>query len=351
MMNRRSGSGCATLLMLALVLAHPAAGFAQYASPNDVTIPKYLIELNYETSENVTMWAAYETIVFRNGGNVNRSEEVRITVPENAEIMQVTKEGHATDAASAGVAYEREGEVIGWNMTLKPGGMAMYSVRYVVALGGGGTGTSGELDEFVKKLIDPAIMNYPIASLILKVNTDTDIEFTDGSGNTLKPDSAIPEDDGGVRYTWDQVTFGELHVILPQPSQSQPIDRWIAYAVIALLLISALLYPVLHIKNNKLRGKDGALSCSGCSVCDKGGDGAEKEPNAGGDWEEMDEIVIEITQSKEDLIRKKKAILAVLSKLDEDHDAGEVSDDDYRRLTLNYKDKAIEIMKQLDKME
>nr|QNO49826.1 hypothetical protein DBPBNLAN_00036 [Methanosarcinales archaeon ANME-2c ERB4]QNO49965.1 hypothetical protein FNHNGOKL_00033 [Methanosarcinales archaeon ANME-2c ERB4] len=349
MMNRRSGSGCAALLMLALVLAHPAAGFAQYASPNDVTIPKYLIELNYETSENATMWAAYETIVFRNGGGVNRSEEVRITVPENAEIMQVTKEGHATDAASAGVAYEREGEVIGWNMTLKPGGMAMYSVRYVVPLGG--AGTPGEPDEFVKKLIDPAIMNYPIASLILKVNTDTDIEFTDGSGNTLKPDSAIPEDDGGVRYTWDQVTFGVLHVILPQPSQSQPIDRWIAYAVIALLLISALLYPVLHVKNNKLRGKDGALSCSGCSVCDKGGDGAEEEPNAGGDWEEMDEIVIEITQSKEDLIRKKKAILAVLSKLDEDHDAGEVSDDDYRRLTLNYKDKAIEIVKQLDKME
>jgi hypothetical protein len=350
MMNRRSGSGCAALLMLALVLAPPAAGFAQYASPNDVTIPKYLIELNYETSENATMWAAYETIVFRNGGNVNRSEEVRITVPENAEIMQVTKEGHATDAASAGVAYEREGKVIGWNMTLKPGGMAMYSVRYVVALGGVGTGTSAGPEEFVKRLIDPAIMNYPIASLILKVNTDTDIEFTEGSGNTLQPDSVSQENGGGV-YTWDQVTFEELHVILPQPSQSQSIDRWIAYAIIALLLICALLYPVLHIKNNKLRGKDGALSCSGCSVCDKGEGGAEKEPNAGGDWEEMDEIVIEITQSKEDLIRKKKAILAVLSKLDEDRDAGEVSDDDYRRLTLNYKDKAIEIMKQLDKME
>ncbi len=348
MMNR--GYRCAALLALALVLAYPAAGFAQYAAPNDVTIPRYLIELNYETSENATMGMAYETIVFRNMGDTNRSEEVRIAVPENAKIMQVMRMGHMTDVASAEVAYEREGGVIGWNMTLKPGGMAMYSVRYVVPLGGGGAGTSGEPDEFVKKLIDPAIMNYPIASLILKVNTDTDIEFTDGSGNTLKPDSAIPED-GGVRYTWDQVTFGELHVILPQPSQSQPIDRWIAYAVIALLLISALLYPVLHIKNNKLRGKDGALSCSGCSVCDKGGDGAEKEPNAGGDWEEMDEIVIEITQSKEDLIRKKKAILAVLSKLDEDHDAGEVSDDDYMRLTLNYKDKAIEILKQLDKME
>ncbi|MCK4652482.1 MAG: hypothetical protein KAT13_05310, partial [Methanosarcinales archaeon] len=61
-------------------------------------------------------------------------------------------------------------------------------------------------------------------------------------------------------------------------------------------------------------------------------------------------IITELTQPKEELIRKKKAILAVLSKLDEDHDSGEVSDDDYRRLTLNYKDKVIEIIKQLDKM-
>ncbi|HIE31921.1 MAG TPA: hypothetical protein EYP67_06020 [Methanosarcinales archaeon] len=342
-------SGCTALLVLALVLAPLTAGFAQYAT-SDVTIPTYLIELDYETGENATMGVACETIVFRNLGDTNRSEDACIAVPEDSEIMQVMKMGHATDAAPAGVAYEREGEVLCWNMTLKPGGMAMYSVRYVVPLGG--AGTSDGPDVFVKKLIDPEIVTYPIVSLILKVNTDDEIEFTDGSGNILEPDSASPEDDGGVRYMWtDQVAFEELHVLLPQPSHSQPIDRWITYAVIALLLISALLYPVLHIKNNKLRGNDRGLSCSGCSVCDKGGDGAEDEPDAGGDWEEMDEIVTEITQSKEDLIRKKKAIFAVLSKLDKDHDAGEVSDDDYRRLSRNYKDKAIEIMKQLDKME
>ena len=345
-------SGCAVLLALVLVLVQSAAGFEQYAAPNDVTIPQYLIELNYETSGNSTVGVACETIVFRNDGATNRSEDVCVAVPENAEIMQVMKMGHMTDAASAEVAYERDGEILCWNMTLKSGGMAMYSVRYVVPLGG--MGTSDVPDEFVKKLNSPAVANYPINSLILKVNTDIDnmdIKFTDGAGNTLEPDSASPEDDGGVHYVWaGPVAFEELHVVFPQPSQSQPLNRWITYAVIALLLIAALTYPILHIKNNKLRGTDGGLSCSRCAVCDKGKDGVEKEPNAGGDWEEMDEIITELTQPKEELIRKKKAILAVLSKLDEDHDSGEVSDDDYRRLTLNYKDKVIEIIKQLDKM-
>ncbi len=351
LMNRLSG--CAVLLALVLVLVQSAAGFAQYAPPNDVTIPQYLIELNYETSGNSTVGVACETIVFRNTGAANRSEDVCVAVPENAEIMQVMKMGHMTDAASAEVAYGREGELLCWNMTLKSGGMAMYSVRYVVPLGG--MGTSDVPDEFVKKLTGHAVANYPINALILKVNTDTgdtDIKFTDGSGNPLEPDSASPEDDGGVHYTWaGPVVFEELHVVFPQPSQSQPLNRWITYAVIALLLIAALTYPIIHIKNNKLRGADGGLSCSGCAVCNKGKDDAEKEPGTGGDWEEMDEIITELTQSKEELIRKKKAILAVLSKLDEDHDSGEVSDDDYRRLTLNYKDKVIEIIKQLDKMD
>ena len=351
-------SKCTILLALMLVLVQSAAGFEQYAAPNEVTIPQYLIELNYETSGNSTVGVAFETIVFRNTGTANRSEDVCVAVPENAEIMQVMEMGHMTDAASAEVAYEREGEILCWNMTINAGGMAMYSVRYVVPLGG--MGTSDAPDEFVKKLASPAVANYPINALLLKANINTggdansyaDIKFTDGAGNTLKPDSANPEDDGGVHYTWaGPVAFEELHVVFPQPSQSPPLNRWITYAVIAMLLIAALTYPIIHVKNNKLRGSDGGLSCSGCTACDKGKDDAEKEPDAGGDWEEMDEIIVELTQSKEELIRKKKAILAVLSKLDEDHDSGEVSDDDYRRLTLNYKDKAIEIIKQLDKME
>ncbi|RZN34969.1 MAG: hypothetical protein EF813_09415 [Methanosarcinales archaeon] len=352
-------SGCAVLLALALVLAQSAAGSEQYAASDDVIIPQYLIELSYETSGNSTVGVACETIVFRNTGTANRSEDVCIAVPENAQVMQVMKMGHMTDAASSEVAYERDRDILCWNMTLNAGGMAMYSVRYVVPIGG--MGTSDAPDEFVKKLSGPAIANYPINSLLLKANINTggdadagntNIRFADGAGNMIEPDSANPEDDGGVHYTWEgPVAFEELHVIVPQPSQSQPLNRWITYAVIAMLLIAALTYPIIHVKNNKLRGSDGGLACSGCTACDKGKDDAEKEPGEGGDWEEMDEIITELTQSKEELIRKKKALLAVLSKLDEDHDSGEVSDEDYQRLTRNYKDKAIEIIKQLDKID
>jgi len=64
----------------------------------------------------------------------------------------------------------------------------------------------------------------------------------------------------------------------------------------------------------------------------------------------MAEIITEISQTEEDLIRKKRAILAVLNKLEEDLDAGAVSDDDYKRLSSKYEKQAIEIMKQLDRM-
>jgi len=62
------------------------------------------------------------------------------------------------------------------------------------------------------------------------------------------------------------------------------------------------------------------------------------------------EIITEVSQTEKDLRRKKRAILAVLNKLEEDHDAGAVSDADYKRLSSKYEKQAIEIMKQLDQM-
>ncbi len=64
----------------------------------------------------------------------------------------------------------------------------------------------------------------------------------------------------------------------------------------------------------------------------------------------LDEFTAEVAQSKEDSETKRKAIITVLNKLEEDYEAGEVSDADYKRLSSKYEKQAIEIMKQLDRM-
>jgi hypothetical protein len=326
------------ICILLLSFAPNAVGSPQYAMQG-VTIPMNLLELNYNIGDDAA--TITETIVFRNNGDTNYSRDLHIMIPGNAQIMQVRKMGHAANATPTSIPYELDGENLCWAAAIDPGDMAMYSVMYAVPI--------AESGEFVKNL-DPAVVNYPIGAFRLKVNTDASVKFTDGAKNAIKPDETSQEGDGSMLYAWSgPLAFKELHV---NTSQSQPssMDKWIVYGIIAVLILAALSYPIIHVRNNKLRAKEGGnkLSCASCTVC-SGGDEGDKEPR-GGDWDEMDEIITEISQTEEDLIRKKRAILAVLNKLEEDLDAGAVSDDDYKRLSSKYEKQAIEIMKQLDRL-
>ena len=333
------------ICILLLSLAPPAVGFAQYAM-QDVVIGAYLVDLSYNVDGDTAM--VRENIVFINNGDANHTEDLCVAIPENAEVMYVMKMDMG-NASSTQVQYGREGEALCWNATIAPGSMPMmYSITYAVPI--------TESGEFVKNL-DPAVIHYPIASFRLNVSTDGNIELTDENRVAIKQDP-VEDRAGGALYAWADVPFKELHVKTSQPSKGlhgntlQPsnMDKWIIYGIIALLVISALLYPILHVRNNKLREKEGGnkFSCASCSVCS--GDEEKDEVPKGGDWQEMDEIITEVTQTEEDLIRKKRAILAVLNKLEEDRDAGAVSDADYKRISSKYEKQAIEIMKQLDRM-
>ncbi|HDN64996.1 MAG TPA: hypothetical protein ENF23_01655 [Methanosarcinales archaeon] len=327
------------ICILLLSFSPYAVGFEQYAM-QDVVIGAYLIDLSYTDEGNTAI--ARETIVFMNNGDANHTDDLCIIVPETATVMYMNKVGHQNMNASAiPVEYDQVGEVLYWNATIAPRSMAMYSIMYTVPI--------TESGEFVKNL-DPAVMNYPITRFTLNTSADDSIKLTDANGVVIRQDPA--EDRGsGALYEWTGgVPFKELHVMTSSEPQSANTNKWIAYGLIAVLIIAALSYPIIHVRNNRLREKDGGnkLSCASCSVC-SGDDEKDKEPR-GGDWDEMDEIITEISQAEEDLLQKKKAILAVLNKLEEDRDAGAVSDADYKRISSKYEKQAIEIMKQLDKM-
>lgn len=324
-----------TLLICILLLsfAPPAVGFGQYAM-QDVVIGAYLVDMSYNGDGDPAI--VRETIVFINNGDANHTDDFCVVIPEDAEVMQVSKMD-MVNASATPVQYGREGDVLCWNATIAPGPRPiMYSLTYAMPI--------TESGEFVKNL-DPAVMNYPIASFKLNVSTGGNIKLTDENGVAIKQDP-VEDRDGGALYMWtDGVPFKELHVSTSPPSN---MDKWIVYGIIAVLILAALSYPIIHVRNNKLREEEGGnkLSCASCSVC-SGDDENDKEPR-GGDWDEMDDIITEISKTEEDLIRKKRAILAVLNKLEEDHDAGAVSDADYKRLSSKYEKQAIEIMKQLD---
>ena len=325
------------ICILLLSFAPNAVGFEQYAM-QDMIIREYLIDLSYNIDGDTAI--AGETIVFRNSGDENHTEDLCVTVPRDAEIMRVWKMGHQImNASSIPVQYEHDGETLCWNTTIAPGSMAMYSITYAAPI--------TESGEFVKNL-DPAVMKYPIASFRLNVSADGSIKLTDENDAAIKQDP-VEDRAGGALYVWaDGVPFKELHVKTSQPQPSS-MDKWIVYGIIAVLILAALSYPIIHVRNNKLREKEGGskLPCASCSV--RGRDKENEEPR-GGDWDEMDEIITEVSQTENDLMRKKRAILSVLNKLEEDRDAGAVSDADYKRLSSKYEKQAIAIMKQLDRM-
>ena len=327
------------ICILLLSFAPQAVGFEQYAM-QDVVIREYLVDLSYNVGGEPAI--ARETVVFKNNGDVNHTDDLCVAIPENAEVMHVSKMGHQImNASSIQVQYEHKGETLCWNATIAPGSMAMYSITYTVPI--------TEPDEFVKNL-DPAVMHYPIASFRLNASTGGgSIKLTDENGVAIKQDP-VEDRAGGALYVWaNGVPFKELHVKTSQPQPSN-MDKWIVYGIIAVLILAALSYPIIHVRNNKMREKEGGnkFSCASCSVC-SGDDENHKEPR-GGDWDEMDDIITEVSQTEEDLIRKKRAILAVLNKLEEDRDAGAVSDADYKRISSKYEKQAIAIMKQLDQM-
>ena len=325
------------ICILLLSFAPQAVGFGQYAMQG-VTIREYLVDLSYNVDGDPAI--ARETIVFINRGNENHTDDLCVAIPENAKVMYMNKMGHQImNASPIQVQYEHKEETLCWNATIAPGSMAMYSITYAAPI--------TESGEFVKNL-DPAVMKYPIASFRLNVSADGSIKLTDENDAAIKQDP-VEDRAGGALYVWaDGVPFKELHVKTSQPQPSS-MDKWIVYGIIAVLILAALSYPIIHVRNNRLRDAEGEnkLSCASCSACS--GDKENEEPR-GGDWDEMDEIITEISQTEEDLIRKKRAIIAVLNKLEEDRDAGAVSDADYKRLSSKYEKQAIAIMKQLDRM-
>ena len=326
------------ICILLLSFAPNAVGSPQYAM-QDMIIREYLVDLSYNVDGNTAI--AGETIVFRNSGDENHTDDLCVAIPRDAEIMRVWKMGHQImNASSIPVQYEHDGGTLCWNTTIAPGSMAMYSITYAAPI--------TESGEFVKNL-DPVVMNYPIASFRLNVSTGGIIELTDENGAVIKQDP-VEYRAGGALYVWaDGVPFRELHVKTSQPPPSS-MDKWIVYGIIAVLILAALSYPIIHVRNNKMRDAEGGnkFACASCSACSEDKED-DKEPR-GGDWDEMDEIITEISQTEEDLIRKKRAIIAVLNKLEEDRDAGAVSDADYKRLSSKYEKQAIAIMKQLDRM-
>jgi len=322
------------ICILLLAFAHPAVGHPQYVM-QDVVIGAYLVDLSYNGDEDTAMVG--ETIVFINNGNENHTDDLCVAIPVNAEVMHVMKMDMGS-APSTQVLYERDGEILCWNTTIAPGAMAMYSITYAVPI----TESGG----FVKNL-DPAVMNYPIVSFKLNVSTDGSIKLADENGVAIKQDPA-EDRDGGALYVWTEgMPFKEVHVNTSQPSN---MDKWIVYGIIALLIISALLYPILHVRNNKMREKEMEAEKGGNKHPSRDrGDESDEEP-VEGEWEEINNVVTEVTQTEKDLMRKKRAILAVLNKLEEDRDAGAVSDAECKRISSKYEKQAIEIMKQLDQM-
>jgi len=240
----------------------------------------------------------------------------------------------------------------------------------------------------------PTNVNYiymPITgmrSLVVKLVKSDAMKTTvlDNEGSIINAD--FIEESGNLEtYYWDQPLFVEITFEL---SKSNPVGSDITlYLIILLVIISVIGYVVLRGKSPAIKGLEDKLGSvlpkkqdediyleeeefeddediEDVLESDDAEDEYEDEENEGIEEDleaEEDEAEEETSRqpsletndienlSLDELKTTKQAIFNVLLKLDEDHVSGIISEDEYNDIRDNYKEKAKDIMIQIDVLE
>jgi hypothetical protein len=369
----------------------PEVAVSSYGA--NIVIIQHLIEVDQVTYPGY--FRIVETIIYKNLGTENYSGPIYTYVQDGAFNIAVSRQEMAADGGKNTIeAFQVSENVVGWNDIILSGtGMApMYQIEYMVPAEP--TGKTTESVTFTKKLKYPTNVNYiymPITgmrSLVVKLVKSDAMKTTvlDNEGSIINAD--FIEESGNLEtYYWDQPLFVEITFEL---SKSNPVGSDITlYLIILLVIISVIGYVVLRGKSPAIKGLEDKLGSvlpkkqdediyleeeefeddediedvlesddAEDEYEDEGNEGIEEDLEA-----EEDEVEEETSRqpsletndienlSLDELKTTKQAIFNVLLKLDEDHVSGIISEDEYNDIRDNYKEKAKDIMIQIDVLE
>ncbi|MDF1531301.1 MAG: hypothetical protein P1P72_03120 [ANME-2 cluster archaeon] len=374
-------------VLVLLLFTSPVYAFADYATGGsnggsimggaatsygaNVIMLQHLIEIDQVSNQGY--FKVDETLVLRNTGTGNYTGPLYAWLPDEAFNIGVAKlEMSAGGQIRPLEVFIVNDNVIGWNDTILVGtGMTpMYRLQYMVPAEP--TGKMTESVTYTKKLKYPTNVNYNyipasgLPALVVKLVKSDDLKtrIVNEDGSKIEADS-VEVLEGAMTYNWAQPQFIEISFVLSRSG----IDTDGVSLILLLLLVIILVIGIPIMRGKTLPGKGLKERTNKARPVKEDEDiyleqeTEEYDEENGEDIENSEEVGHSVSAvsvlDSEDLERfdigelksAKKALLKVLTELDEDHADGALSEKEYQSIRAKYKHKAIEIMKRIDDLE
>jgi len=327
-----------------------------YSYGTDIVMMQQLIEIDQVSYDDYIKVA--ETLVIWNAGTENYTGPIYAWMPDEAFEVNIALLEMVMSGQINLIEYSIQGNVVSWNGTVLagPNMPPMYRLEYKVPK------ASTDTISVTKKLKYPTLVNYNyipspgMPALVIKVmkSEDMEISFTNGAGNKIEADSVEILEDSKT-YNWALPLFEEITIKSEKPGVGS--SDITLYLIIALIIIVIIGYSVLRGKSTAIKNFEEKLAAV---IPQKQDDEIYLDKEDEEDLEDEDEHeddedefeVADINDLNLDQLRSaKKSILNLLLELDEDYSSGNLSEEEYNRIRSDYKDKAIEILSQIDALE
>jgi len=331
-------------------------GNPTYSYGTDIVMMQHLIEIDQVSYDGYIRIA--ETLVIRNSGTENYTGPIYAWIPDeafevNIALLEMTMSGQINL-----IEYSMVENVVSWNGTVLAGSNMppMYRLEYKVPK------ASIDTISVTKKLKYPTLVNYNylpspgMPALVIKVmkSDEAETSFTNGAGNKIEADSVEILEDSRT-YNWALPLFEEITIKSDNPGAGS--SDITLYLLIVLVIILIIGYPVLRGKSTSLKNLEEKLAAV---IPEKQDDEIYWDKEDDDDEEDIGKTsstksILDGADIKDfdlDQLRSaKKSMLNILLKLDEDYSNGNLSEEEYNRIRSDNKDKAIEILRQIDTLE
>lgn len=362
-------------ILLVIFLSNPAFGFAGMGandstasqdlnnvteSDQDIALLQNLVEVDAVQLRSENKLLIRETLVFKNIGTKDFSGFLRLWVPDGAEDIKIGKVAMTMEARLISAPYVQNGNIISWQDYLKANDPLppLYIAEYLIPAEPAGTLTTTKY--YSKVFLYPTLTKQP-ASVVVKVvkSKDEAVEIKDESGESITASGEPKEEDNSILYGWNMPPFKEIKLEITKPAIT--IAKAAPYAILGLVIILVLSYPIIRKRSGKLQALEEKIKTSlkreepeeieeeveeaAEEAFEEAAEEAVPEPEPG-EAEPEEDAELE-GKTNEELENLKAKTLSKLDELGREYKSGNLLDEEYEELRATYEQKLEKITRKL----